>query len=280
MAGCAFVLAGSGIGMPKKFSISEKWNDPWFRKLDPASKCLFVYLCDVCDCAGFVEFDPEMVEFQTKLPSETLEGALKGLNPKVVSSGCWVWVVNHIKHQQDYPNKPLNPANKAHQGIWSRLNAHLDIEEVAEFVGKINRNTRLGFKNLHKEKAGGATKGLTSPTGKGNSNGKGKGKGKSIPDFFADFRDVHGECGRVTEQEFVAACAAERHAGLDDGAFLEAVSSALADFRLNCASMTSFRPQSAVQKWRNYLKNAVAKKALAAKPKKKRLRPHMVEGMK
>lgn len=263
--------------MPKKMSVSEKWNDPWFRKLELVEKCLFIYLCDVCDCAGFVEYDPELVEFQTKAPCEELEGAIKGLYPKVVQQGSWLWVVNHIKHQQDYPNKPLNPANKAHQGIWSRLNAHLDIDEVSEFVSGLGVETQAGFIAVNKPNCEGPNKGLTSPTGKGKGNGTSKGKvnsveeggaGETLFEAHAAFQEIHAECARVTLQEFEAKVAANRFV-VDGETHMPDVDAALADFRLNCASMTTFRPQSAIQKFGNYLKHTIDGQIEVLKNKKK-----------
>lgn len=45
--------------MAKRFTDSEKWKKPWFRKLTPIQKCFWVYLLDQCDQAGFwaVDFD-------------------------------------------------------------------------------------------------------------------------------------------------------------------------------------------------------------------------------
>ena len=43
--------------MKKRFTDTEKWNQPWFRQLAPAGKLLWVYLLDRCDPAGVWEKD-------------------------------------------------------------------------------------------------------------------------------------------------------------------------------------------------------------------------------
>lgn len=47
----------------KRFTETEKWNDPWFRKLTPGQKLVWFYLCDRCDNAGVIDLDREMGEF-------------------------------------------------------------------------------------------------------------------------------------------------------------------------------------------------------------------------
>lgn len=49
--------------MSKRFTDSEKWKKTWFRKLPPKFKCLWVYMCDNCDIAGFWEPDFELASY-------------------------------------------------------------------------------------------------------------------------------------------------------------------------------------------------------------------------
>lgn len=41
----------------KRFTDTNKWSDPWFRRLSSPAKQLWTYLCDHCDPVGMVEID-------------------------------------------------------------------------------------------------------------------------------------------------------------------------------------------------------------------------------
>jgi len=128
----------------KRFTETEKWKDSWFRKLQPPSKLLWLYILDTCDNAGFWEYDLEMCAFVTKMTEEQVEGALKGLDRGLTGSKCGecFYVNNFLRHQK---NTPLNPKNKAHLQIIRIIEANI--------------------RKFDKKK--GAIKGLASLSGKG-----------------------------------------------------------------------------------------------------------------
>lgn len=47
----------------KRFTETTKWSDPWFRKLPPASKLLWQWMCDQCDAAGIIDLDLDLASF-------------------------------------------------------------------------------------------------------------------------------------------------------------------------------------------------------------------------
>jgi len=49
--------------MPKRFTATEKWDDPWYRKLPLAWKAAWQYLTDRCDTAGVIDLDEELANF-------------------------------------------------------------------------------------------------------------------------------------------------------------------------------------------------------------------------
>lgn len=50
--------------MAKRFTDSNKWRKPWFRKLNIKAKLLWIYLCDECDHCGLIDIDFELISFQ------------------------------------------------------------------------------------------------------------------------------------------------------------------------------------------------------------------------
>ena len=52
--------------MAKRFTSTEKWSDPWYRKLSAKHKCLWDWLFTQCDIAGSIEPDLELASFEEK----------------------------------------------------------------------------------------------------------------------------------------------------------------------------------------------------------------------
>lgn len=51
----------------KRFTETAKWVDPWFRKLPPKGKLIWLWLCDNCDPCGVIDFDHELASFHIGL---------------------------------------------------------------------------------------------------------------------------------------------------------------------------------------------------------------------
>ena len=143
----------------KRFTETDKWSDKWFRKLSPESKLLFLYLCDNCDIAGFIEKDIELWEFHTGIRG--LLGAYKGLVRGLEEKGDVVWIKNFLRHQK---NDCINPVNNAHKAILVAIMHH------PEFIPCIQDHIGVDIADMLSKL--GAYKGLNSPIGIG--------KGKSI----------------------------------------------------------------------------------------------------
>ena len=168
--------------MPKRFTDSEKWKDPWFHKLLPISKLFFLYMCDQCDIAGFWEIDLERAVFDTGHPRRSLEGALKDLERCYETNGTYVWIKRFIKFQNGLPLSEASligskKANKAHLGIVRLLRERETFSE--------NITLLLDGKDLPSSYEG-VNKGLFSPPSKGKGKGKGKGKEEDSKNQEAD----------------------------------------------------------------------------------------------
>jgi hypothetical protein len=148
--------------MSKRFTETEKWKDPWFRRLSPSEKLVFLFLIENCDNAGFYEPDTETMSFHIGLTSAEVEGAYKGLTRVFEAAAGWVWIKNFLKHQK---NLPLSETNPAHRQIIRLIN-----EQSTRFADSVEFQT-LASPYL------GPDKGLRRPTGKGIGIGKGIAKG-------------------------------------------------------------------------------------------------------
>lgn len=171
--------------MTSRFTQTEKWEDPWYRKLKPNEKLLFNYICDKCDIAGFWEVDLEFAAIVTQISPRAIRGAFEGLCRAYISNGTYIWLRNFIRHQKNWP---LNPKNNAHRAIIARLDRHPEFQ--------LDFQEELSIANLVVESSPslGAEVGATSPPGKG----KGKGKGKEGEILKAK----HGDFVLLTPEEY------------------------------------------------------------------------------
>lgn len=149
--------------MAYRFTNTDKWNDAWFSNLKPTEKLLFNYLCDNCDCAGFIEVITKKWANDIGAENKQIEGALKGLARGLIyskSEDC-IYLRTFLKHQK---NLPLNEINQAHKGIIKRFNLYAEKFEISNITQFIE----------------GALKGLSSPYGIGIGNGTSNGIEKTI----------------------------------------------------------------------------------------------------
>lgn len=159
--------------MPSRFTITEKWQDVWFRKLSYEEKILFMYLCDNCDCAGFIEIDFERWSFETRIPLDdagtfneikpivTLNKAFEGLQKTYFSDGKFIWLKNFIFYQG---NLPLLPDWNPHKGIIVRLNSHNSLGSKAlDYLDSQIKEKKIG--SLGKPSMKASSKGLSYSKG-------------------------------------------------------------------------------------------------------------------
>jgi len=122
--------------MAYRYTDTNKWRDAWFCGLTPECKLLFNFLCDNCDCAGFIEITPTLWASMLGLTVVQVEGALKGLQRGLIHSieGDCIYLRTFLKHQK---NLPINPKNKAHKGILTCFDKYTEkfrIEDVEDFI--------------------------------------------------------------------------------------------------------------------------------------------------
>ena len=59
--------------MAYRYTDTNKWTDNWFCDLKATSKLLFLYLCDLCDLAGFMEINEKKISFDLVLGKQEVE---------------------------------------------------------------------------------------------------------------------------------------------------------------------------------------------------------------
>lgn len=103
----------------KRFTETGKWEDPWFRKLKPELKLIWLWLLDSCDNAGVIDLDIELASFQIgyRYPMDTLSK----LTGRVVKlPGGKYFIPKFIEFQYT----KLSPDCKAHNPIFASLEKH------------------------------------------------------------------------------------------------------------------------------------------------------------
>lgn len=88
--------------MGKRFTDTEKWKDPWFRKLSPKLKSFWQFITDNCDVAGVWKVDMDLAGFLIG-NSYTEEEVLTAINNekeriRVIAKGRW-FVCEFVKYQ-------------------------------------------------------------------------------------------------------------------------------------------------------------------------------------
>lgn len=131
--------------MAKRFTDTEIWNDPWFRKLDAYHQNFWRYLCDRCDMAGFWKKDWEDVEFRCHLKAD--DGIIERFNngkTRLIDKGDYIHIVDFIFFQYNR----LKFESKPHQAVIDLLKKYVTKGLITEQLA----NTYLSVKDKDKDK--------------------------------------------------------------------------------------------------------------------------------
>lgn len=115
--------------MAKRFTDTEKWSDTWFRPLDPRFKLAWNYLCDKCDCAGVIDLDRDLANFQV---GDTLDwdAFFEAAAGRVVRLDCGkFWLPGFISFQYG-PSFPSD--STPHQAVLVILGKYAKSERVIQ----------------------------------------------------------------------------------------------------------------------------------------------------
>ncbi len=99
--------------MARRMTDTEKWSDPWYRKLSLQGKALFGYICDRCSHAGIWKVDRDLAEFQIG-SAINWEAALAELGDRIqVLSPGDRWYIRKFVVFQYGKGPKENPAHKS-----------------------------------------------------------------------------------------------------------------------------------------------------------------------
>lgn len=107
--------------MSKRFTETEKWHDPWFRKLPPKYKCFWNYICDTCNNAGIWTVDFELAEILIgdKIDLEDIKRYFQDQIRPIREGKYWM-VRDFVRFQYG----SLSKDSKPHQQVLSLLLKH------------------------------------------------------------------------------------------------------------------------------------------------------------
>lgn len=146
--------------MPKRFTETLKWDDPWFRALTPDAKLLWFWLVDKCDNAGIITPDFALCEFQAGIKHAS--DCMHQLETRIAEIDVGKFMICRFI---EFQHGRLSRDCKAHNPAFQSLEKHGMLEESGE-IKEIPKGYLKGIHTL--------SKGYPYPTGIG------KGKGKSI----------------------------------------------------------------------------------------------------
>ena len=100
--------------MAKRFTATDKWDDPWFFSLSDANKLFWLYLLDNCNHAGIWQVNIDLVKFRIK--SFIYEPEV--FNGRIVELSKEKWFIRKFV---DFQYGELNPENRAHASVIGLL---------------------------------------------------------------------------------------------------------------------------------------------------------------
>jgi len=110
----------------KRFTETQKWNDAWFRRLEPRLKLLWGWICDNCDGAGVIEPDYDLASFQ--IGAEVSQDDLSAFGDRVSRiNGSKVWIVKFIPFQYGV----LTEVCRAHLPVLRLVEKHKLLNRVS-----------------------------------------------------------------------------------------------------------------------------------------------------
>lgn len=139
---------------------TEKWSDPWYRKMPVVYKNFWDYLCARCDNAGVWKVDMELAQFQIGEPLKEAE-ALAIFEGKVVPLTANYW---HIPGFVSFQFGELSADSKPHRSILSLIQKH-QIKGYPKGIHTLKDSSKDSGKEKDKDKEGDGMEGVLKVIG-------------------------------------------------------------------------------------------------------------------
>lgn len=141
---------GRSTGVGKRFTETNKWDDPWYRELSPSAKHGWNYLLDKCDAAGVISLDRKLADFQIG-EAVDWDALIAGSEGRIEQlSERKLWLPGFIAFQIGR----LSIECKAHNPIFASLEKHGLIERVSKGYPKGIQTLQEKEKEKDKDKEG------------------------------------------------------------------------------------------------------------------------------
>lgn len=111
----------------KRFTETQKWADPWYRRLPAPMKCFWQYILDNCDSSGVWKVDFELASFQIgeEISIEDVRMHFKGRVRFITSEK--IFIIKFIKFQYG----ALSSECKPHRSVIQTLLEHgISLEDL------------------------------------------------------------------------------------------------------------------------------------------------------
>lgn len=89
----------------KRLTDTNKWKDTFFLKLKPIEKLIFLYLCDSCNDAGFLDLNYNSIANEVGVNKENVILSIKNIEKTFLISDDSerIWIKKFLLHQNKLP---------------------------------------------------------------------------------------------------------------------------------------------------------------------------------
>jgi len=133
----------------KRFTSTEKWRDPWFRRLSIQAKALQIWLWDNCDNAGVVEIDLESASFDIGEPiNENHLAELESRLQRMANGKVWMFKFIPFQYgtvlsEKCVPHLRISELLKSH-GLAYPVSNDSSSTLLPTLVGRVETTLRRG----------------------------------------------------------------------------------------------------------------------------------------